>query len=177
MDLIPTMRELERTWNHKFNYPWTFFNDVPFTEEFKRLTKAETKAECFYHTIPREHWATPSWISRELFEESVRILEENNPQLDGIDGGKLAVDRDYQSQDPAAALKDFETARRASLQILRDVSPAELERQCSLEGFSGLTLAGLAQQMRAHDAGHLAELEALREQLLQAQEAVAIRIQ
>lgn len=49
-ELIPTMRDLERTWNHKFNYPWTFFNDKPFTEEFKRRTQAETKAKCYYGT-------------------------------------------------------------------------------------------------------------------------------
>jgi len=106
-----------------------------------------------------------------------RVLEEDNPQLDGIDGGRLAIERDYQSQDPAAALKAFEAARRASLQILRDASPAELERLCSLEDSIDLTLAGLADQMRVHDAGHLAELEALREQVLHAQEAAAIRIQ
>jgi mannosyltransferase len=47
-DLLPTMRDLERTWNHKFNYPWTFLNDKPFTEEFKKRTQAETKAECIY---------------------------------------------------------------------------------------------------------------------------------
>jgi mannosyltransferase len=46
--MLQSMRDLERTWNHKFNYPWTFFNDVPFTEEFKRKTQAETKAECRY---------------------------------------------------------------------------------------------------------------------------------
>src|ERR1700710_2426210 len=46
--MISAMKDLERTWNHKFNYPWTFFNDVPFTEEFKRRTQAETKAECKY---------------------------------------------------------------------------------------------------------------------------------
>jgi mannosyltransferase len=48
MGMVQAMQDLERTWNHKFNYPWTFFNDVPFTEEFKRLTQAETKAECKY---------------------------------------------------------------------------------------------------------------------------------
>lgn len=42
------MRNLESTWNHKFNYPWFFFNDKPFTEEFKRRTKAETKAKVFF---------------------------------------------------------------------------------------------------------------------------------
>lgn len=46
--MVQAMRDLERTWNSKFNYPWTFFNDEPFTEEFKTLTQAETKAECRY---------------------------------------------------------------------------------------------------------------------------------
>lgn len=46
--MIQAMRDLERTWNHKFNYPWTFFNEVPFSEEFKRRTSAATKAETRY---------------------------------------------------------------------------------------------------------------------------------
>ena len=50
--MVQAMRDLERTWNSKFNYPWTFFNDVPFTEEFKRRTRAETQAECRYGLSP-----------------------------------------------------------------------------------------------------------------------------
>jgi hypothetical protein len=46
--MLQSMRDLERTWNSKFNYPWTFMNDEDFTEEFKRRTRAETKAECRY---------------------------------------------------------------------------------------------------------------------------------
>lgn len=46
--MLQAMRDLERTWNHKFNYPWTFFNDVPFTEEFKKKTSEVTKAETRY---------------------------------------------------------------------------------------------------------------------------------
>lgn len=46
--MLQSMGDLERTWNSKFNYPWTFFNDVPFSEEFKRKTRAATKAECRY---------------------------------------------------------------------------------------------------------------------------------
>ena len=82
-DLIPSMKELEATWNHKFNYPWTFFNDVPFTDEFKRRTQAVTKAKCNYHVIPDEHWSMPDWISKELYEESAKILEENKVQYSG----------------------------------------------------------------------------------------------
>jgi mannosyltransferase len=47
-DLVKTMEDLERTWNNKFNYPWTFMNDKPFSEEFKRKTQAITKAKCHY---------------------------------------------------------------------------------------------------------------------------------
>lgn len=47
-ELLPTMRDVERTFNSKFNYPWIFFNDKPFTEEFKVKTQAETKAKCLY---------------------------------------------------------------------------------------------------------------------------------
>lgn len=48
--MLVSMRDLERTWNSKFNYPWTFFNDVPFSEDFIRLTQMETKAKCNYGT-------------------------------------------------------------------------------------------------------------------------------
>lgn len=49
--MVEAMKDLERTWNHKFNYPWTFFNDVPFSDEFKRQTSAATNAECRYGTL------------------------------------------------------------------------------------------------------------------------------
>lgn len=51
-DLLQSMKDLERTWNNKFNYPWTFFNDVPFTEEFKEKTRAATKAEVRFGMPP-----------------------------------------------------------------------------------------------------------------------------
>lgn len=46
--MLSAMRDLERTFNHKFNYPWTFFNDEPFSAEFKEQTRKETKAEVRY---------------------------------------------------------------------------------------------------------------------------------
>ena len=47
-EMVASMEDLERTWNSKFNYPWTFFNDEPFSEEFMAKTKAATKAKCNY---------------------------------------------------------------------------------------------------------------------------------
>jgi len=78
--LVQSMKDLERTWNHKFNYPWTFINDVPFTEEFKRETRKHTKAEIKYEIIPKEHWEIPSWIDRDLMKESAKLLAEQDVQ-------------------------------------------------------------------------------------------------
>lgn len=33
--IIQSMTQLEYHWNHKYQYPWIFFNDEPFNEEFK----------------------------------------------------------------------------------------------------------------------------------------------
>jgi mannosyltransferase len=44
-DMLMSVRDLERTFNRKFNYPWLFLNDEPFTEEFKSGIRAATKAE------------------------------------------------------------------------------------------------------------------------------------
>lgn len=50
--MLSAMRDMERTFNHKFNYPWTFFNDEPFSAEFKERTGKETKAEVRYGEYP-----------------------------------------------------------------------------------------------------------------------------
>ncbi|KAL7276254.1 putative mannosyltransferase ktr4 [Rhizina undulata] len=82
--MISAMRDLERTWNHKFNYPWTFFNDEPFTKEFKERTQKETKAECRYELVPKEHWDVPTWINEDLMKESAALLVENNVQYSSL---------------------------------------------------------------------------------------------
>ena len=79
-DIIQSMRELERTWNHKFNYPWTFFNDEPFTNKFQVEVRKETDAAVRFEQIPPEHWDTPPWINQDLFEESAKLLKEQNVQ-------------------------------------------------------------------------------------------------
>ncbi|RHZ62620.1 hypothetical protein CDV55_105062 [Aspergillus turcosus] len=76
--MLSSMRQLEAAWNSKFNYPWTFFNDVPFTEEFKRRTQAETNARCGYELVPREHWEVPDWIDHETMQESIKKMKSKS---------------------------------------------------------------------------------------------------
>ena len=51
--LMQSMRQLEFQWNRKYNYPWIFFNDEPFSDEFKvrqglvlDQDRADKKAGC-----------------------------------------------------------------------------------------------------------------------------------
>ncbi|CAG8455868.1 25566_t:CDS:2 [Dentiscutata erythropus] len=67
-----TMRDLEDRFNRKYNYPYVFLNDEPFTEEFKNFTKAMTKAKVEYGLVPKEHWSIPDFIDKELANEKIR---------------------------------------------------------------------------------------------------------
>lgn len=62
--LRSSMRHLEDRFNHKYNYPWIFLNEQPFTDEFKNLTRQMTKAEVHYGLVPEEHWSYPEWINQ-----------------------------------------------------------------------------------------------------------------
>ncbi|GAM38457.1 hypothetical protein TCE0_033f09195 [Talaromyces pinophilus] len=72
--IISSMRYMEKSFNSKFNYPWVFFNDVEFTQEFKDKTQAETKAPCAYELIPKEHWDVPDWIDQSRMEKAFKDM-------------------------------------------------------------------------------------------------------
>lgn len=36
--ILQSMRQLEHRWNKRYNYPWMFFSEKPFTQEFKAST-------------------------------------------------------------------------------------------------------------------------------------------
>ena len=46
--LVQSMRQLEYQWNRKYNYPWIFFNDEPFDDEFK--VTSPLWGDCSYPT-------------------------------------------------------------------------------------------------------------------------------
>ncbi|OKL61867.1 hypothetical protein UA08_02506 [Talaromyces atroroseus] len=73
--VLSSMRQLESSWNNKYHYPWIFFNNEPFTDEFKARTQEETNSECRYELIPKEHWDVPEWIDSELLETSMRRMK------------------------------------------------------------------------------------------------------
>ena len=87
-----------------------------------------------------------------------RLLAEDDPQLDDIDGARLAVERDYNSQSLDSALHTFTTARIRNVELLRTIDVDDLQRKGSMQGVGEITLAGLIDMMLEHDEGHLDEL-------------------
>ncbi|ANB13417.1 Ktr4p [Sugiyamaella lignohabitans] len=79
-DLLMSMKEVEETFNKKFNYPWTFVNDKPFSRKFKEKTREATKAQINYEVIPKDHWVEPSWINKDLAEASAQYLKQQGVQ-------------------------------------------------------------------------------------------------
>ncbi|CEG83921.1 Putative Glycolipid 2-alpha-mannosyltransferase [Rhizopus microsporus] len=73
--LRSSMRYLEDRFNRKYNYPWIFLNEQPFTEEFKELTSMMTNAQVYYGLVPEEHWSYPEWIDKEHAAECRKDLE------------------------------------------------------------------------------------------------------
>ncbi|VVT53955.1 uncharacterized protein SAPINGB_P003834 [Magnusiomyces paraingens] len=69
-ETLKIMREIEDRFNKQYRYPWTFLNDVPFTEEFKRLTTGIASGKTEYGLIPTNFWSIPDFIDENVFEEA-----------------------------------------------------------------------------------------------------------
>ncbi|KAF8212223.1 glycosyltransferase family 15 protein [Mycena galopus ATCC 62051] len=63
--VVSSMQSLEDRFNLRFNYPWVFLNDEPFTEEFKQRVSVLTNAPISFGLIPPEHWVQPEWIDED----------------------------------------------------------------------------------------------------------------
>lgn len=87
-----------------------------------------------------------------------RILAEDDPALADFDGGRIAAERDYNSQDLASALGSFSTARSNNIDQMRKIGLEGFDRTATLEGMGRITLRDLLSLMREHDDGHLQTL-------------------
>jgi hypothetical protein len=105
-------------------------------------------------------------LEREGYGVRIRkLLTEHQPSLPDFDGGRLAVERDYNQQNFETALQVFTGARKENIGVAGTLSSDKLNSGGVLEGVGEITLARLFMLMREHDQSHLEELRALRERL------------
>ncbi|KAJ1674517.1 hypothetical protein EV182_003121 [Spiromyces aspiralis] len=80
-----TVRQIEDRFNHKFNYPYIFLNDQPFTDEFKHGISFVTNSEVRYGTLNASDWNLPDHMDPAKVELA---LEKNKHRY--IYGGSLS---------------------------------------------------------------------------------------
>lgn len=75
--MLQSMHDVEGRFNKKFNYPWVFLNEEPFTEEFKRLTTlAAAPSKTHYGLVNESMWGYPSWISQSKAAKMREIMKD-----------------------------------------------------------------------------------------------------
>ncbi|OXB44054.1 hypothetical protein B1J92_I04378g [Nakaseomyces glabratus] len=77
-DAVEAIKSLESRFNHKYHYDWTFFNDVPFDEDFIRRTTEVASGKTQYGLIPKDNWDIPSWINKTTMNNNMNIFNEEN---------------------------------------------------------------------------------------------------
>lgn len=68
----------EQTFNHKFNYPWIFLNEEPFTEEFINATTSVASSKTHYGLVDESMWGYPDWIDQ-THASNMRIQMKDLP--------------------------------------------------------------------------------------------------
>lgn len=77
VDSSPSRQPADR-FNRRYNYPYVFLNDEPFSDEFKRHTSGIASGPCTYGRVPKEHWLEPEWIDEERAAEARKKMEEQH---------------------------------------------------------------------------------------------------
>jgi hypothetical protein len=88
-----------------------------------------------------------------------RLLTENDPLLESIDGYALVESRQYDRTEIASALDAFEAAREKTMQLLDRIDGDRLKRRGTFEGYGPVTVRGLIHFLCSHDQQHLAGIQ------------------
>jgi hypothetical protein len=102
-------------------------------------------------------------IDVEGYEKRIRrILSEDSPVLEDVNGGQLARERNYNAQPLEPALAELAMVRAASIGRLCGCQQTDLERTAEMQGAGVLTLRRLLELWMRHDEEHLADMAELR---------------
>ncbi|PVG02219.1 putative mannosyltransferase [Serendipita vermifera] len=72
------MQSMEDRFNRKYNYPYVFLNDEPFTDEFKEWTSRLASSKTEYGVIPKGHWNQPDWIDENKAKAARQKMVDEN---------------------------------------------------------------------------------------------------
>lgn len=76
--LSRAIKKFEKSFNSKFKYPYTFLNDEPFNDRFKRRMRLVSDAPMTFSQIPSELWNKPSSIDEDKEKKAMEIMAKND---------------------------------------------------------------------------------------------------
>ena len=85
-----------------------------------------------------------------------RTRDEQRPILEPLDGYFLAKERRYGDTDLVQAMAAFAAARAVTLEMIKDLGEAQLQRRTSFAEYGDVSLQGLIHILCSHDQQHLA---------------------
>ncbi|GAB1517901.1 hypothetical protein RhiTH_000956 [Rhizoctonia solani] len=75
--ILESIKQMEDRFNKKYQYPYVFLNEEPFSEEFKKWTTEVVGSKTVYGQIPHDHWFQPDWIDEEKATKArLKMIEE-----------------------------------------------------------------------------------------------------
>ena len=103
-----------------------------------------------------------AWHLRDIEKEGYlvrirRMLAEESPVLEDLDGDQLAIARRYNERELTPALEEFASARAESISLLRGLPPAAWARSAHFANRT-IDLRELIEMMVEHDRGHLSSI-------------------
>ncbi|KAJ1986465.1 hypothetical protein EDC05_006283 [Coemansia umbellata] len=73
-----TMFDVEKRFNNRFNYPYVFLSEQPFSETFQRSVRKMTNASVIFGLINGEYWQYPEWINMDRAERAAEAWADAN---------------------------------------------------------------------------------------------------
>lgn len=80
-----SVKQLEEIFNARYQYPYVYLNELPFTDEFKDAARSWTKSDVQFGLIPHEHWSYPSWVDQEKAAKCRKDMQARNIIYGGVE--------------------------------------------------------------------------------------------
>ena len=93
-----------------------------------------------------------------FLERTARMRDENEPFIEDIDEGQVAIDQDYAHSDPHAGLARFREGRAALIAFLRTLPESAWERVGHREIVGTISIEGQAVMILGHDGYHTRQI-------------------
>ncbi|KAK1348149.1 glycolipid 2-alpha-mannosyltransferase [Hamiltosporidium tvaerminnensis] len=82
--ILKCLNTFERMFNSKYRYPYVFFNDSEFSEEYKNKIRDVISSTVEFGLLSSEEWGVPGFIDNEKMFKKIREMKKKNIKYGGL---------------------------------------------------------------------------------------------